>query len=808
MPAHFDWQAEDERDWKEYGPAAAGRPDRRRRWAKVAGLTAVLLMLALAGAFQLRRFVDAAATAAEQEVQASHELLQRAVAESDLELLASLLLGRDADWSQVQLLLLDQGVLFDRPAYGLTRPAGEPPVSVEVTMAPDLDRAEVLAAYRYRLRSEAGVSETVTLKQTLIYGRERERWLLAAPDGEFWGRRLASNGRYLSATFYERDADIANRLAGDLEAALASACNALRGLACADDLHLDVQLAIDPTTLFDPSDQPIEPLAEGRIVLPTPTLLGLPADEGAYRALFRGYAARMLESLIGDAAGGECCPHQLQQALLDAQLRQLGLRAWPLASEDYRELFRQGIELEQLVLPDQGLARQDDAGRRVAYALVEFLFSQTRSLAPAEMQRLLAAGSSPELWLDEASSLANAVPSLPDAWQSFIRGRVTASQAAPPVAMPEQDVLVMCNDAQRGGTNLYRYSPAAGAWTLELGDRDFAVMEGLPGDTGALLTEQFIGADLLRTTVYQNGVESILSQGDIFYRSAGRQDPGGRYLAVVKEGAESSGAYAVSLLDSQSCSAAGCTLQPIGGTPVWSPGGSATILAAAAGADTLYLGGPLGESPRELGVGKEPFWLDDRTFGYLRGRPAPELVLTGLDGQGLADLITADWLAAGVDKGETPNLTLTHAIARPGDTPLIAVTAADRFANRDYLFVYDPGTRGATLALVLENTLDGLTPVEFSPDGRWLLAMGAGRREPDGLWSRELYLYQVADRRLMTLLASQARILPIQDWSADGRWLLQLGIGFLLLNAPDADYQHLVDHEFSNCTAAIWINPR
>jgi hypothetical protein len=48
-------------------------------------------------------------------------------------------------------------------------------------------------------------------------------------------------------------------------------------------------------------------------------------------------------------------------------------------------------------------------------------------------------------------------------------------------------------------------------------------------------------------------------------------------------------------------------------------------------------------------------------------------------------------------------------------------------------------------------------------------------------------------------------ILPTESWSNNGQWLVLLGPNFMILTAPGANYDHLVQHSFRDCTGVAWM---
>ncbi len=327
---------------------------------------------------------------------ASHETLTAAAVAGDAELFVSFLSGREREWAEAQERLVRRGNYLDRASFGLAPAVA--PLSPTVILSPDLLSAELVTQAAYALDVGNGLTETVTLEQRAVFRQGADRWLLAPPDEVFWGGTAATGGRYLRLSYPIRDATIAERLARELDAALAEFCRDV-GDNCA---HIILVLSTSPAS-FIAYNRP-EALWSGgsEIVMPTPTLAGRPLDDAGYRALYRVYATRVVGAAAANAAGWQCCDDAVfYGALLDAQLSRLGLRPWPLTTNDYRQLAVAPDTLDNL----QRLWRASETTpeqRRAVYALVEFLVARRATLHDdptiVDMQRFLLDGVDRSFW--------------------------------------------------------------------------------------------------------------------------------------------------------------------------------------------------------------------------------------------------------------------------------------------------------------------------------------------------------------------------------------------------------------------------
>lgn len=371
----FDWQTQEEINWDEPPPLPeeprAPRP-RRRLWpyvllmVVVGAATAVFITIR-----ELNQRVEDAEAEARLAVISSYNVIQQAAADQDSELFVGFLSGKDAHWSAAQEEVVREGAFLDRDGLGLQRLNTVTTETAVITFSPDLTAAEMTITQTYGVDIGNGLSQTVQLQQTAVYRLGPNRWLLAPPEPEFWGETLTSNGRYLTTTYPERDAEIGRRLAADLDRKLIEMCEQLAGINCPTDLHFGLQLTTDPRVLLDvqngrlPSDRSLR--------LPTPTLIGLPQDEASYRALQRGYAEWVVTAVISNLAGWLCCDHELFfQAIVDIQLQQLGLQTLPPLP--YNQIQEEASQLDAASdLWDRPYAIAQPMQRQIIYALIEFL---------------------------------------------------------------------------------------------------------------------------------------------------------------------------------------------------------------------------------------------------------------------------------------------------------------------------------------------------------------------------------------------------------------------------------------------------
>lgn len=431
MSQKFDWQSEEEDSWDDYSPSEVkqGNTSRKRRW----WLTLLVIPLLLGGAIlafrQLEDYTMAAEMTAENDIISSSNLVQAAAMDADGELLSTVLSGRDPGWTRTQLLLVNGEEFYDREPFGLNWQPQASPTEVQVTVSPDFSDAVVTTRHKYKFEEDGDRSQDITLEHSSVFRRGEDRWLMSPPIGDYWGEPITINGQFLSLTFPSRDEAIGRRLAADLEEVLSSTCSNLDGLDCGPDTHLFVNLDTDPQSMIDMAKAETRLKITQDLFLPAPSLVGIPIDEGGYRALYRGYARSVVSSFLGQVADWNCCDHLLfYQALLDMQLAELGLGSWPINENQYQLLLDGRGELSEVLWSGEAspseLLEWPDSWQ--AYVIVEYIVADWADVPLIEMQRNLTRFTFFSEWL-ESVSREGTKRSFPLGWHHFLQRRVNGT---------------------------------------------------------------------------------------------------------------------------------------------------------------------------------------------------------------------------------------------------------------------------------------------------------------------------------------------------------------------------------------------
>ena len=366
----------------------------RRAISLLAAIGLILALLFAVVYLQIGRLSAAGQQRAESELLASHDILWQAAREGDLELFTGFLSGRDPEWTEAVRDLARGGEPANRSNFGLMLlPA---PTSPAITFAANLEAAELISRQDYAVEIGGGLTETITLDQTMVYRRGQEHWLLAPPETDFWGITESVTGSHARFLFPAHDAPIARRLARDIETVMAGFCAGLPD-GCPP---LSIRLSTDPSVLIG-DFAPVERHQGGlEISLPAPTLFGTPIDEAAYRAVSRQYASRVVIAIIDDHSGWICCQNEmLYRALQAAQLHQLGLQPDPAGSHDYEVVRNDPAPLNTISqLWRAGKPSPDDDPPAALAPFVEFLVEKARATSVSEMQRMMVEGGQVNFW--------------------------------------------------------------------------------------------------------------------------------------------------------------------------------------------------------------------------------------------------------------------------------------------------------------------------------------------------------------------------------------------------------------------------
>ncbi|MCA9936113.1 MAG: hypothetical protein KC415_19405 [Anaerolineales bacterium] len=832
--SNFDWYSEEDAGWDEQN-APKLEPKRPRRWPRV------LLILLIVGVGlgtavftlyrQLNNRVDEVSFELESRIRESHAIVYKAGEQADRDLFITFLSGRDDVWAAAEERVVGAGLLFRRHGFGLEWLPGDAETAVSaVEIAPTLTSAVVTATHHYAVNVGHGLTQTVTFLQTAVYRLGSDRWIFSPPDDDYWGNTESSSGELLTLTYPARDTAVAQRLAADLEAKLNEMCGRLADINCPADMHIAIDLSPNPTALYETNKLPghltmtAPPVRsfgwysfparlsnERVLTLPTPTLFGLPTDEAAYQAMFRGYAARVVSAAITEMAGWECCDDQavMFQVLLDWQLAQLGLKMWPVQAQDYERVLVTSLtavfdkwqpifDLEEAVAQDQ----------TDLYLLFEFLIRNT-GLSAAILQRSLM-NDGDEAWNIVAEDYPT-IPDLEQGWIGYLYGRSQAAQSPPPIPFPDEALHLVCRPNDVEDSILYQSSPATQEMTLNRAlTHETAVIYPLPDRSGLIVSELDAGTGPSTSTfIWQSGREQLITRNlaDLPVPYPISASPDGTQVLFYSE-ANASTPY--TLLNLPACLNDGvCNLQALLGGMIWSPDGQRAILRGnTTGADEdnlLFLADGDGRNAQLIGQGKYPIWMADQSVIYVEAGQTLMQLNT--------DLLTVTPFA------DTATLTNTLITANPQtqieflaadptnpDSVYLAIGDASSILGNNYLVRYNRQSNEAEIVLERgEESVLFERSYTVSPDGRWLAQMTF----TDTSQGWQLYLTNLetgeTQHKTISITPKELDAAIALSWSADGRWASLTDDGYVRLLALGHDYDRWFIPEHMVCEQAVWL---
>ncbi len=342
MKPDFDWRSENDLLFDEEVDNRQRRSGRKfSKWWLLSLAFLSVIIVAWVLVRQVKQVVVETASLTENEVVQSLRLLLEAQESGDLELFSSFISGRDSLWAENQLLLMEARLLIDRDQFGLTLLPQTDLEETIVTVSPDLNEAVLEQAFSYRVNGASSDLETVDLRQIFVFRMGQDRWLLSPPKKSFWGSEEREIGRYITVVYPERDQEISQLLAADLEGTVAAACSILSGF-CSDKLPITIQFTTNVESLYR-NERPNRDLLNGwPIVLPTLSLFGRPTDDVGYRVIYRLFSELVVRDLFDQQARYACCSKPgFHDALSDVQLVQM--RIMGLETE-----FTGSIDLHQI----------------------------------------------------------------------------------------------------------------------------------------------------------------------------------------------------------------------------------------------------------------------------------------------------------------------------------------------------------------------------------------------------------------------------------------------------------------------------
>lgn len=314
MSEDFTWKTEDDyHTWRSLEPEPEPEPPSKRWGRRLLVITAVLLLTCFVGAIAYSQLSRKATTVTNQladDVIGVHQLVLETAVHRDTDLFQTFVNHPSGKWGRNQTELVARDLYLNRAPLGLWVDTGQIVTQTltipEVTtyFSPDLRFVEIQVEQPYLTRAADDALEPILLVQTAVYQQQDASWLLTVPDSTFWGDDSRAESSILTLYYPARDAQVAEKLAADLNHLLVTAC-AAELFPCPHNLAVDLTLETDESSLLALNrrfrlDAKYSTQYGRRyaLSLPTPTLVGLPVDEAGYEALVRGYGAQLLAAMV------------------------------------------------------------------------------------------------------------------------------------------------------------------------------------------------------------------------------------------------------------------------------------------------------------------------------------------------------------------------------------------------------------------------------------------------------------------------------------------------------------------------------
>jgi hypothetical protein len=832
----FEWRTDDEE-----GPVPGWREEKRSRRVRRSRWSWYVLLIAaaIAAVGYLWRLADERVEAtleeARADVRVTQALVERAAATADVELLRTTLSGRDETWTAAQRDLVEEGNGFTAVARLLgLEPAGDPE-ELSLTLDPRMRSAELVVAQRYDPASMVASSQPVVLEQTFVFRRGSNRWLLAPPEPEFWGRRHSLRTGSIQFSFPGRDLEVVRQLAVDLAADLRALCDSLPD-GCPADLVLDVTFDTGLESLLRFDDGRAMLRSGTDVSLPTPTLLGLPQDEAGYETLRLAYTHYIISASLPALAGWECCEQVLfWQALLQARLHDLGL-APPLLPES------DTFEAMELVADSAGFfdaltrtwQRQTPAVVTASLplevrTLVAFLLDWTvtdpaeKGPAVAEMEAALQDAPSVGRWWSSFTPFAPVdAEEIGGPLLAFVRERYVPAPLPPELGLPDADLLVLCRTE---GARVWRYDLHAQSWTAEI---------ELPRDeVFALLThgDSYFVSALRYTADGQSPVFRLVEKRPGRPAVEVAAESGAIWVPLVKHGdtipvvifraeEQQPEQPQLALLDLASCRAGQCAWEETPGIVSIAPGGQHELAFSLAGlgAFELFLREP-GAAWQQVAEGAFPLWLDSRTFAYLKEERASgyaRVMVQDVEGNS-AILFDGDEVSGSLLDGRAVRVIQGAVSAATPDRLFLVAQVGTEIQESYVLAVPQPASGSWMVAEppMPELWAKTMGTVSFNilPDataGRWLVVTLnlTGFRPVPTYWLVDM----VGEHAPVSVNGIEEYWLGLSyDWSEDGEWLAWPVPGGVTVMAPayrdgGAPYRLFIPAEQARCSMAVWVD--
>jgi hypothetical protein len=483
-----------------------------------------------------------------------------------------------------------------------------------------------------------------------------------------------------------------------------------------------------------------------------------------------------------------------------------------------------------------------------AHLVTDFLLHATEGVSAADLQRRLErVRTFNQFARGVLDSAGNGRPVPSDATQAFwLYALQRAAEAESEVSLADKALYLGCTAPGESEatelSQLLRYDVATDEWTPLYDVQGFLWMTPLPDRETLLLQEFSAAGESWQTRYWRDGEVAIAymeEDSTAWAISLGQSDPTGRWLALYRYSRDGGELVEPLLIDLATCDET-CASESDLGLPLWSPDGEWRLYT---GRGDIFPGSVIIVNGRHILLdttdpfvvqaitvvssdqspvttpsvdrGYSPFWLDERTYGYIRRLPgltatvagSDEIVLASVDDPTARTILTSTSLLELLpDDNRMRQLNLAYVVPQPGQPDKLIIAARDSISEDAFVFLHDRATKQTELRLTL--AADFNHSLGFSPDGRYLVLTGTGYQpnDPDSNLA-PLLLHDIAANRTIPLLARLPYFLPsvVYDWTSDGLLAVALDENLIGLIDPDSGGVRLLGHNRGVCTSVAWL---
>lgn len=808
MSIELDWQIVEEDVPQQDERIRRAPPQPRRRlsrkgWIALASV-ATLIVGAVAAymTWTYRTQLDRVT----REIYPIARLEAQAIAANDRAAFLALQDPDDTDWRAVQDKRFDRLERDGLPELGWTS-TGIPDVEGiavsalpqfgSVTLEPGGAKLDVM--YQFQVtRPISGGPTSIRLRVPQFYRQTPSGWVHSNPPLEYWGAWQHRSGKYFAMRYTRRDASVLDGLIPYMDRVLSRVCGPLR---CPPQ-PIYVLFENSPEALLHLTDFTYGFDDRWFILeLPSPHLIGVPADARSRDELYRAIGTRVVQALVVESSDRRLNFDNFPPRLL---------LQWELAKSGLTDPFITPELGQSLISPLQTgawLPLSSISLRTRSAAMVSTEDVALASLAFAFLEKQMGAGAVEQLIpaMQSNMTLGNAIRSvwevppnsLEPAWLAYLR-----TQAGLPTrtvaSLPRGQLALLCVPGTTRPFSIW-LSSANGAELIQITEgQDISLPEWSPnGKYLAFLQNSrpwVVEAETHKTRVVRAG--SIYS--GIGWLPDGRlrldlhNDPGEVRSRVVNLETDEE-------------------IEILGTNLAWSPDGTRMAyldLAPTAGtflsrqySSRVWIADSNGNYPYLIGTGSHPAWSpDSRRLAFV----------SSLGGRTLTGMSMATFLAGEIKIADTLNNSVMT-LARVQD--LIQESSG---SEAEWLGNLAWSPDGSLLAAAL-NQPGGLTLFALDAStgavrarwrglsARWIsLAWSADSRYV-GFWVVPLAGSRVGTAGALNVETGQTVTLPGRDldWSPDSQWLaVPQDPGGVFLITPDLSAMRWLDTP--SCLGVAW----